>query len=217
MSFNQNETNVGYKPGFFLAHEECTRETRQIAQNHAQVVTADGKKHVPMGAIYPANDATAVGIVYEDVDVTTGAMPGSVVTAGTVYLDRLPAAPASAAKTALEGLGIKFITAAPGITRPDFNRAALAAITVASAAGTAAGDTKLTLSGYTPAAGESYKYKVGDTAPAVGLYEVLDNTWTAWNGTADITAATGKEITVASVDATGAAVAAGNATVTAKS
>lgn len=217
MSFNQNETNVGYKPGFFLAHEECTRETRQIAQNHAQVVTADGKKHVPMGAIYPANDATAVGIVYEDVDVTTGAMPGSVVTAGTVYLDRLPAAPASAAKTALEGLGIKFITAAPGITRPDFNRAALAAITVASAAGTAAGDTKLTLSGYTPAAGESYKYKVGDTAPAVGLYEVLDNTWTAWNGTADITAATGKKITVASVDATGAAVAAGNATVTAKS
>lgn len=217
MSFNQNETNVGYKPGFFLAHEECTRETRQIAQNHAQVVTADGKKHVPMGAIYPANDATAVGIVYEDVDVTTGAMPGSVVTAGTVYLDRLPAAPASAAKTALEGLGIKFITAAPGITRPDFNRAALAAITVASAAGTAAGNTKLTLSGYTPAAGESYKYKVGDTAPAVGLYEVLDNTWTAWNGTADITAATGKKITVASVDATGAAVAAGNATVTAKS
>ena len=92
MSFNQNETNVGYKPGFFLAHEECTRETRQIAQNHAQVVTADGKKHVPMGAIYPANDATAVGIVYEDVDVTTGAMPGSVVTAGTVYLDRLPTA-----------------------------------------------------------------------------------------------------------------------------
>lgn len=217
MSFNQNETNVGYKPGFFLAHEECTRETRQIAQNHAQVVTADGKKHVPMGAIYPANDATAVGIVYEDVDVTTGAMPGSVVTAGTVYLDRLPAAPASAAKTALEGLGIKFITAAPGITRPDFNRAALAAITVASAAGTAVGDTKLTLSGYTPAAGESYKYKVGDTAPAVGLYEVLDNTWMAWNGTADITAATGKKITVASVDATGAAVAAGNATVTAKS
>ena len=120
MSFNQNETNVGYKPGFFLAHEECTRETRQIAQNHAQVVTADGKKHVPVGAIYPANDATAVGIVYEDVDVTTGAMPGSVVTAGTVYLDRLPAAPASAAKTALEGLGIKFITAAPAITRPNF-------------------------------------------------------------------------------------------------
>lgn len=218
MSFNQNETNVGYKPGFFLAHEECTRETRQIAQNHAQVVTANGKKHVPMGAFWPANNSSTVkGIVYEDVDVTTGDMPGSVVTAGTVYLDRLAAAPESGVQSALEALGFKFIAAAPGITRPDFNRAALAAITVASAAGTAVGDTKLTLSGYTPAAGESYKYKVGDTAPAVTLYEVLDNTWTAWNGTADITAATGKKITVASVDATGAAVAVGNATVTAKS
>jgi hypothetical protein len=71
-----------------------------------------------MGTIYPANGATAIGILYEDVDVTGGDMPGSVVTAGTVYLDRLPVAPAEAAKTALEGLGFKFVTTAPVTTRP---------------------------------------------------------------------------------------------------
>jgi len=121
MSFNAASTGVSYAPGWFLAdNEHCTRETRQIAANHAQVKTAaNGGKYVPMGAIWPSNDANAVGIVYEDVDVTTGNMPGSVVTAGTIYADRLPAAAASAAKTALEGKGFKFITAAPAVTRPD--------------------------------------------------------------------------------------------------
>ena len=218
MSFITETTNTAYQPGYFLADTEgCTRETVTVAANHAAVVTkADGSKFVPAGAVIPANGATAKGILYEDVDVSTGDMPGSIVTRGVIYEDRLPASLASAAKTALKDITV--ITAAPAITRPDFNRAALESITVQSAAGTAVGDTKLTLSGYTPGSGESYKYKVGtDTAPAVTLYETLDSTWTAWNGTADITAATGKKITVASVDGTGAAVAAGSATVTAKS
>lgn len=91
MSFIQNdETSKVYAPGYFLAHEECVRETRQIAQNSALVVTSeDGTKHVPMGTAYPTNDGNAIGIVYEDVDVTTGDMPGSVVTKGIVYENRL--------------------------------------------------------------------------------------------------------------------------------
>ena len=131
MSFNQNATGTGYAPGWFLAdNEQCTRESRKIAANHAQVATAaNGGKYVPMGAIYPSNDANAIGIVYEDVDVTTGAMPGSVVTAGTVYLDRLPTAPSedttsggtttAGALSTLKALGFKFITSAPAVTRPD--------------------------------------------------------------------------------------------------
>ena len=82
-----------YAPGYFLANgdEEIIRETRQIAQNSALVITSeDGTKHVPMGTAYPTNDANAVGILYEDVDVTVGDMPGSVVTGNaTVYEDRL--------------------------------------------------------------------------------------------------------------------------------
>ena len=80
-----------YAPGWFLKNNEaCTRETREFAQNSALVKTADnGGKYVPMGTAYPTNDANAIGIAYEDVDVSSGNMPGSVVTKGEVYEDRL--------------------------------------------------------------------------------------------------------------------------------
>lgn len=106
-----------YAPGWFLTNnEDCTRETRQIAQTGA--TTGDnGAKYVRMGTVYPANDNTAEGIVYEDVDVSTGDMPGSVVTKGEVYEDRLPVALATAAKTALTGKGFTFKTS-PEVIRP---------------------------------------------------------------------------------------------------
>lgn len=120
MSFIASDTGKGFLAGYFLVDDEnCTRLTKTVKANHAQVVTRpDGSKYVPMGAVIPANDATAVGILYEDIDVSNGDMPGSVVTAGQVYTDRLPAAPASAAVSAMTG--IKFVAASPAITRPDF-------------------------------------------------------------------------------------------------
>lgn len=111
-----------YNPGYFLAYndENVTRETREFAQDSALVVTSkDGTKHIPMGTAYPTNDGNAIGLAYEDVDVTVGNMPGSVVTAGAVvYEDRLPVALAGAAKTALENKGFKFIATAPAVERP---------------------------------------------------------------------------------------------------
>lgn len=109
-----------YAPGWFLKNNEaCTRETHEFAQDSALVKTADnGGKHIPMGTIYPANDGTAIGITYEDVDVSSGNMPGSVVTKGEVYVNRLPAAPEAAAKTALEALGFVFTATSPAVTRP---------------------------------------------------------------------------------------------------
>jgi hypothetical protein len=216
MSFIQHDAlNTLYQPGWFLASGDCKRETVQVNANHAQVVTkADGSKYVPAGAVIPSNDGNAKGLLYEDVDVSTGAMPGSLVTEGKVYEDRLPASVQSSAKAVLGG--ITFVSAAPAIVRPDFP-ASLAAITVESAAGTDVGDTAITLSGYTPGSGESYKYKVATgTAPTVVAGEVLGAGWTAWNGTDDITAATDKKIAIVSVNAAGEAVAYGSATVTAK-
>lgn len=91
MSFIQNEPKKpSYQPGWFLAEDEmCIRETRGVAQNSALAKTVNGAKYVPMGTAYPSNDANAVGILYEDCDVTTGDMPGSVVVKGRVYEDRL--------------------------------------------------------------------------------------------------------------------------------
>lgn len=92
----------------------------------------------------------------------------------------------------------------------------LASITVSSAAGTASGDTKLTITGYTPAGSESYVYKVASgSAPTISYLAIPDYSWAPWNGTSDITAATNSKITVVSVNGNGQAIASGNTTVTA--
>ena len=91
----------------------------------------------------------------------------------------------------------------------------LGTLTVTSEAGTAVGDTAITVT-QSLGAGNSYKYKVATTAPTVTYGQVLGSGWTAWNGTDDITAATGKGITIAEVDGNNRAQAAGSATVTAK-
>ena len=103
-----------YAPGFFLAHEECERKTKEIPESLA-VTTAEGAKYVPMGTIFPSNDSNAIGIVYEDVDVTNGNMPGSVVLKGVIYEDRLPAISENA-KTALISKGFSFETV-PAVER----------------------------------------------------------------------------------------------------
>jgi len=105
-----------YAPGHFLAHEECERKTREIPQSLAET-TAEGTKYVPMGTPYPSNDGDIEGLVYEDVDVTFGNMPGSVVLKGTVIPTRLPVELSELAASKLEANGFKFETEA-SVTRP---------------------------------------------------------------------------------------------------
>ena len=84
---------------------------------------------------------------------------------------------------------------------------------VSSAAGSTSGTTKLTV---TPTIGSNDSYRIyrGASMPAVGA---LLSAWTAWDGTADIIAATGDILTVAEVvTSTLAAVKAGIVSVTAK-
>ena len=87
-------------------------------------------------------------------------------------------------------------------------------LTVSSVAGTTSGTTKLTV---TPdkGSGNSYKYKIGASAVNVVAGQNVQ-TWTAWDGKSDITAGTGKTITVVECDASYKAKSAGSATVTAK-
>ena len=115
--FDGPAKGYGWNAGHFLVNDEtCIRQTMTIAANHAQAVTREnGRKVVPAGAVIPANGATAKGILFEDIDVTEGAKPGSVVIAGTIYGGRLPAALASAAATALTGITVM---TEPTITRP---------------------------------------------------------------------------------------------------
>lgn len=80
----------------------------------------DGKKIVPAGTIVgggfiaddtvkvvPANDASAEGVLFNDVDVTYGPASGAAIIHGFIALDKIPDAPTVEAKAALNM--IKFI------------------------------------------------------------------------------------------------------------
>lgn len=70
-------------------------------------VKEGGRKIVKSGTVYPANDATAIGIVFNDVDVTNGDQPGSVLVEAWVLEDRLPEKPSEEAKTAMKQINFK--------------------------------------------------------------------------------------------------------------
>lgn len=92
--------------------------------------------------------------------------------------------------------------------------AELGTLTVQSAAGTAVGATKLTV---TPAltSGNSYKYKVSDEETTVEAGQNV-RVWKSWDGKSDIVAESGKHIIVAECDKNYEVLKAGSTTVTAK-
>lgn len=93
---------------------------------------------------------------------------------------------------------------------------ALGTLTVNSVAGTATGDTKITVNPAKENSNNVYKYKVGVSETTVTYGQNLRN-WTSWDGKADIKATTGQKITVVECDGTYKALNAGSASVTAKS
>lgn len=84
----------------FLASARFQSFTTQVEQTGV-VANAKGRKVVPAGTIYPANDATAEGILLNDVDVTEGSQPGALIVEAYILEARLPVVPDAAAKTAL--------------------------------------------------------------------------------------------------------------------
>lgn len=61
----------------------------------------DGRYIVKAGTMYPANDATAIGVVLNDYDVTDGDQMMAVVVHGFIKVAALPAVPAAAAVAVL--------------------------------------------------------------------------------------------------------------------
>ena len=68
------------------------------------------RKIIKAGSVYPTNATGAKGLVFEDVDMTDDEKrPISVIVAGRVLEDRLPATVDRTAKTELQALGIVFV------------------------------------------------------------------------------------------------------------
>lgn len=118
MSFTTETKGRGYNAGYFMESEVgMVRKTRTIKQDGAETVGA--KKYVFGGTLY--DDGGVKGIVYEDIDVTSGDMPGSVVLAGRVYGDRLP----PETKSGIADVdGFTVIENAPTVERPYYKEEA---------------------------------------------------------------------------------------------
>ena len=107
-----------------------------------------------------------------------------------------------------------FVEYAAGVVKGTIN-GTLQEIDVTSVAGSANGKTAITTD-YTLGTGESYVYKLTDDEIVVRKGDSTASGWESWDGSADITATTGKIITVA-VSKSSAVIAAGFTTVTSKS
>lgn len=115
-----NKVDGARKPSILASEVGLITKTRLIP---ATLGIADGnRKVVKQGTIFPLNDNTAEGIVFEDVDVTNGDRVAAVIVAGRVYANRLPAQPSAddssktGAKSTLEKSGVVFVNA-PETTR----------------------------------------------------------------------------------------------------
>ena len=118
MSFISDYEGTVYAPGWFLASEKgVVRKTVQLPNSNGETITTeDGREYVPMGSGY--NDgAGTYGIVYEDVDVTNGDAPGSIVLNGAVYTDRLTETGVTVFDISDTGRYLQF-DQAPEVTRP---------------------------------------------------------------------------------------------------
>ena len=107
-----NKIDGKTRPNFLASEIGLVQKTRLIPDTMG---AEDGtRKIVKAGTVFPANDQTAQGIVFEDVDVTYGDRIASVIVAGRIYKNRVPAEPVAgtgesdSAVIALQKSGIVF-------------------------------------------------------------------------------------------------------------
>ena len=70
-------------------HHVAIKKTFKM--NDEAATTVNGRKIIKAGTVYPKNDATAVGMVLYDVDVTEGDADGALLVHGIVDKNKIPA------------------------------------------------------------------------------------------------------------------------------
>ncbi|KRL01348.1 hypothetical protein [Liquorilactobacillus capillatus] len=94
----------------FLVSEKVTSFTQTVDDTNYNVQTDGlGHKIIPAGTVYPTNDAKAIGVTYNEVDVTEGKQPVAVIQEGWLLGQHLPVAPSADAIKAMTTIHFKDI------------------------------------------------------------------------------------------------------------
>ena len=109
VEYNKQDYTTAKQILVFPDHYVAVAQT--FLSNDSAAVTEDGRKIIKAGTIYPSNDANAIGVVFNDMDVTNGDRTGAVIVHGFIKTAALPALPSSTAKTALKQISFLPIAA----------------------------------------------------------------------------------------------------------
>lgn len=82
-------------------HEQATAVGGIVVQD-----TNTGRLVIKAGTVYPANDETAIGLVFQDYDVTDGDVNLAIMIHGFVLAEKLPTIPSNEALTAMKQISI---------------------------------------------------------------------------------------------------------------
>lgn len=111
MTMKFKTTSYANKTEILMFPDHYVAEAHTFLQNDAAAVTENGHKIIKAGTVYPANDATAVGVVFQDVDVTDGDASGALIVHGFIDATKMPAEPEATAQTALKQIKFYNLTA----------------------------------------------------------------------------------------------------------
>lgn len=102
MAYVPTEQKVyGMKKEILMFPNDYKGYAHTFEPEDSAAVTENDKKIIKAGTIYPANDATAKGVVLYDCEVTSGTATGTIVYSGSVLISKIPEEPTSEAKAAL--------------------------------------------------------------------------------------------------------------------
>lgn len=82
------------------------RKQAQASTASGIVTQENGRFVVKAGTPYPANDATAIGLVFQDYDVTDGDVNMAILIHGFVLAEKLPTTPSDEALAAMKQISI---------------------------------------------------------------------------------------------------------------
>lgn len=102
MTMKFTETSYANKTEILMYPDHYVADAHTFLKNDAAATTVNGRKIIKAGTIYPANDATAVGVVFQDIDVTDGDAAGALLVHGFIDASKIPAEPVANAQAALK-------------------------------------------------------------------------------------------------------------------